>query len=217
MERPDLSIAISGDRLWAEDGRSWLLRDGDLVYSGVKALRDGIYRENRVEGLREISVGKDRVRIVLDWGFEGSRIEVELVGDVLRSVSVEGIEVGVEVQLDVRYSRRWLEMILGRLRLLKSSTHQGYKQFAWCVSGVGLTQASGGVIFRPHPALEVLLIADPEGGDRRRCHIYAQGRGPLRSSGEGKRIEPTGYPSALGGSSAPCRNTGSSSWTGGRP
>ena len=103
MERPDLSIAISGDRLWAEDGRSWLIRDGDLVYSGVKALRDGIYRENRVEGLREVSVGKDRVRIVLDRGFEGSRIEVELVGDVLRSVSVEGIEVGVEVQLDVRY------------------------------------------------------------------------------------------------------------------
>ena len=56
-------------------------------------------------------------------------------------------------------------MILGRPRLLKGSTQQGYKQFAWCVSGVGLTQASGGVIFRPHPALEVLLIADPEGGD----------------------------------------------------
>ena len=101
VERPDLSIAISGRCLWAEDGRSWLIRDGDLVYSGVKALRDGIYREKRVEGLREVSVGKDRVRIVLDRGFEGSRIEVELVGDVPRSVSVEGIE--GEVQLDIRY------------------------------------------------------------------------------------------------------------------
>ena len=92
---------ISGRCLWAEDGRSWLIRDGDLVYSGVKALRDGIYREKRVEGLREVSVGKDRVRIVLDRSFGGSRIEVELVGDVPRSVSVEGIE--GEVQLDVRY------------------------------------------------------------------------------------------------------------------
>ena len=92
VTRPALNLVISGGHLWAEDGKSWLIRDEGRMYSGVKSVPDGITRENRVEGLEEILLEADRVRVVLDAGFGGDWISVELVGDVPRSVSVDGIE-----------------------------------------------------------------------------------------------------------------------------
>ncbi len=92
VERPDLNLVISPEHLWVEDRKSWLIRDRGRIYSGVKRLFDGIYRENQVEGLEEVSVDEGRVRVVLDGRFKGDWISVELVGEVPRSVSLKGIK-----------------------------------------------------------------------------------------------------------------------------
>lgn len=97
VERPDMNLVVSQDRLWAEDCKTWLIRDKERMYSGVKKLPNGIYRDNRVKGLEKVLVEKDRVKVVLNGEFTGNWVSVELVGEGLRSVSVEGIERNIKV------------------------------------------------------------------------------------------------------------------------